>query len=311
MGLHNRDYARGSSSYGGGNFVAPSGGVLKKIIIATVAVFVLQLITEGAVTSALAVEFSKITTQGQVWRLLTYAFCHSTRDPLHIIFNLYLLWMLGREVEGLYGSKEFVWFYGVSAGFAAICYLIIGFILVAVSGRGMGLMLGASGAVTAVTMLYALHYPRRKIYVYGIIGVEMRWLMAFVLFMDIYPLASELLGFRAAAGDNVAHSAHLGGAFFGWIYFARQMRLSSLVNGVGLGAIRKKKTEAKARRSNLRIFSPPSSPTTSNPPRGGEKAISGEQVDSILAKISEQGEESLTDREREVLKEASRQYRSK
>lgn len=311
MGLHNRDYARGSSSYGGGNFVAPSGGVLKKIIIATVVVFVLQQITKGAVTNALAVEFNKITAQGQVWRLLTYAFCHSASNPLHIIFNLYLLWMLGREVEGLYGSKEFVWFYGVSAVFAAICYLVIGLILAAVSGRGLGSMLGASGAVTAVTMLYALHYPRRKIYIYGIIGVEMRWLMAFVLFMDVYPLASELLRLPATANDNVAHSAHLGGALFGWIYFARQMRLSSLVNGVGLGAFRKKKTEAKARRSNLKIFAPPNSPGKPKSPRGREKTVSGEEVDSILAKISEQGEESLTDRERDVLKEASRQYRSK
>lgn len=330
MGLHNRDYARGSSSYGGGRSVTPSGGVLKKIIIATVAVFVLQILTQRNeiialpggmqaeissdwVSSTFAVQLEKITSQGQVWRLLTYAFCHSRSDLLHIVFNLYLLWMLGREVEALYGSKEFAWFYAVSAVFAAVCYIVLGLVLAAVSGGGMfGSMLGASGAVTAVTMLYTLHYPRRKIYVWGIIGVEMRWLMGIVLFMDVYPLLGELLGFRLpdVTGSNVAHSAHIGGALFGWIYFARQLRLSSLVNGVGLGAIKRRSKEAKARRSNLKIFAPPAGSNASGP-HSREPQVSGEQVDAILAKISEQGEESLSDREREILKEASRQYRGK
>ena len=97
---------------------------------------------------------------------------------------------------------------------------------------------------------------------------------------------------------------------FGWIYFKRQLRLSSLVNGVGLGAIRKKATAVKARRSNLRIFSPPSGPKSAKPSPSTEESVSDQQVDTILAKITEHGEESLTDREREVLAEASRKYRS-
>jgi membrane associated rhomboid family serine protease len=302
MGLHSRDYAR--DSYGDGRFFSTSGGgVVKKIIIATIGVFFLQLLTESPVSTGLtgwlAVDFPKVTSQGQVWRLLTYAFCHSTRDVWHIVFNLYLLWILGREVESLYGSKEFTWFYMVSAVFAAVCYLIVGML----SDDTFGTMLGASGAISAVTMAYALHYPRRKIYIWGIIGIEMRWLMALLIVKDAYPVIGELMG-RSASG-NVAHACHLGGVLFGWIYFKRQLRLSSLVNGVGLGAFRK---EQKIRKSKLKIFNPPA-PKTPTPQPKASVGVSGEQVDAILAKISDQGEQSLTDRERAILKEASKQYR--
>ena len=124
--------------------------------------------------------------------------------------------------------------------------------------------------------------------------------MCFVLFMDIYPLVGELVGARLPelTGSNVAHSAHLGGALFGWIYFKRQLKLSSLVKGVGLGAFASK-SKPKAR---LRVFEPKTTPTQ-------PEQVPGETVDAILAKISAQGESSLTDREREILSQASRQYR--
>lgn len=316
MGLQNRDYARESSNFGGGGgtFVSSTGGVVKKIVIATAAVFLLQLLTQNKsgnlVTAWLGVDYTAITGSGQVWRLLTYALCHSTHDPLHIIFNLYLLWMLGREVEELYGSKEFAWFYGVSAVFGAICYLMVGMVLAYTSKRGIGQMTGASGAVIACLVLYALHYPRRKVYVWGVIAVEMRWLVGVAVALDLYPLIAELFNRKVVdiTGANVAHACHLGGALFGWFYFKRQIRLSNIIKGGFLGVAKKK---IKARQSDLKLFAPADSKPAENKPRPSTPSVSGEQVDALLAKISEQGEESLTDREREILKEASRQYRDK
>ena len=332
MGLHNRDYARDSHGGGGGGyrgsyggFTSDSGGVVKKIIIATIAVFVLQLVLQvpardvdgnqafergasglqpaftDAVSEWCSVRYTPTVRRGQIWRLLTYAFCHNRGDIFHIAFNLYILWWAGREVESLYGSKEFLWFYLVAAFFAGACYVLFGLALQNVSGRQMGQMIGASGAVSACIMLFGLHYPRRKIHLMGVVAIEARYLIGFKVIMDVYPILLEILSGRAVAGDNIAHTCHLGGFLFGWIYFKRQFRLSSLVNGVGLGQF---KSKVKARKSDLKIFSPPAE-TKSRP-----KEVSREQLDAILEKISQEGEESLTDAERAFLTEASEQYKA-
>ena len=86
---------------------------------------------------------------------------------------------------------------------------------------------------------------------------------------------------------------------FAWIYFKRQMRLSSITKGFNFGAV---KRTVKAKRSDLKIYAPETEAKR-------EDSIAAETVDSILAKISEQGEESLTDSEREILTKASKQYR--
>ena len=305
MGLHSRDYARDAHSGGGGFFSTTGGGVTKKIVIGTIIVFVLQLLTRspGAstnlVTKYLAVSFEAVTSYGQIWRVLTYAFCHSDQYIFHIVFNMYALWWAGREVESLYGSKEFLWFYLVAAIFSGVCYLLVA--LVFGVGR-TATMTGASGAVLAVFMVYARHYPRRKIHMMGILPVEARWLLLILVGLDVLPLLAEISGGSGKSG--VAHACHLGGALFGWIYFSRQLRLSSLVNGVGLGNFR---TRQKVRKSKLKIFNPPEQQSGS----ATQPGVSGEQVDAILAKISAEGEDSLTDREREILKEASRQYKAK
>src|SRR5262245_19530027 len=102
MGIHDRDYYRreGPSLFGS---LTP-GRVCKWIIILTIVVFIVQLATiarapisnirigHGAFTEALLLDPDKVV-EGQVWRLLTYAFLHDTSDPLHIIFNLLVLWL--------------------------------------------------------------------------------------------------------------------------------------------------------------------------------------------------------------------------
>lgn len=345
MGFENRDYAQDSSysSYGGG-FGTQSSGVVKKIVIVTIAVFVLQILTSsgrpapiaapadirdnqseaedtaetpnqarpsvdvrpvpqsgetlGPLKEIFAVRADYVVFRGQVWRLLTYAFLHSTSGPMHLLFNMLVLWSLGRAVEELLGGKEFLWFYLVSAVFAAICYVLFAFGMALAGARGIAYMLGASGAVRACLVLYALHYPNRKISLFGVFELEARVLVAGLLILDALPLASRIAGFGSS---NVAHTTHLGGALFAWIYFKRQMRLSSITQGFNFGAMKRK---VKAKRSDLKIYAPAPEPRRKD-------AVAAETVDAILAKISEHGEESLTKSERETLKKASKQYRDR
>lgn len=326
MGIENRDYLRGSSTPGSSfdGDRRPVGGMITKIVLLTVIVFVAQLLTGGSrvvhervvdenglpivdsmgrqlvrtrhdqgfsVTRSLLVDFNAIVRRGEIWRLVTYAFCHAPEDLMHIVFNLWMLWLVGREMESLYGSGEILAFYLTAAVFASVCYLVLGFLM-----DGLHPMLGASGSVTAMVMLYSLHYPRRRVYLFGLIAVEMRFLMAGMLLWDLHPILLHLLQ-GSPVEHGVAHAAHLGGALMGWIYFARQMRLTSMWRGRRVNLTRPK--------SGLKAFEPMSG--SAAPP--DDVADLEEQVDRILTRISEQGEASLTPAERAILQRASRKIR--
>ena len=97
MGLENRDYLRDNNPYDGGgqgSYSRRSGGfdfqttsMVKRIIIATVIVFIGQLLFHDKLTSLLHMNAHLVFKQGQVWRMLTYAFVHTERHLLHILFK--------------------------------------------------------------------------------------------------------------------------------------------------------------------------------------------------------------------------------
>jgi membrane associated rhomboid family serine protease len=221
-----------------------------------------------------------------VWRLLTSGFCHSTRSFTHILFNMFVLWMFGRAVESILGSREFLVFY-----LTGIVISGVGHLLFSVVTRDPTGALGASGGVMAVVFLTAMTYPKMKVLVMFIIPMDL-WVMA-VIYAVVDTMG--MLG----SGSNVAHAAHLGGAAFGVAYKYYNWRLIPLWYGL-LG--RASGWKRPRRNSKVRIYQP------------GEQLSAepiDERVDHILEKIHQQGEASLTDEEREILKEASRRLKNK
>ena len=293
MGIENRDYARDSPSqnFGSGYGHARSGemSIVARIIIATVIIFFLQVtipgVTEWLVMTSGAYE------NGQVWRFVTYAFCHSQRDILHIIFNMLIFWWLGRELERMYGGREFLCFYLLAAIFAAVVYVVLRLWVSQVNP-----MLGASGAVMAVEVLYALHFPRVKMLVYGIFPIEIRWLITGLILFDAYPVLRMLAGQPDASG--VAHSAHLGGVLFGFLYWRFGVSLTGWFSKMKVKE-RWKEHKVKNNAAGLRVHRPE------------ESDEFGDRVDEILEKISREGEESLTDKERAFMMKASGEYKKR
>lgn len=306
MGIYNRDYIRDSSSPR--SFGFQEGSVCKWLIIINVAVYVLQLFTQsqefypgfGYVrTDSLIVRWFELSPNDiidrfQIWRLVTYAFCHDERETiLHLVFNMLFVWWFGRVLEGMFGSREFLLFYLVSAAFAGLCYLVVGLIV----GRANP-AIGASGAVMAIMMVYAIYFPRQTILLMFIIPVQIRWLVAFYVVYDLWPVLQNLGGMPVA--DGVAHSAHLGGLLFGWIYKKNDIRLERFTANWRMPRFR-------------RLFGPRRKLRVYHPEERREQNSAGfeARVDAILAKIHEHGEASLTDEERETLKQASRRYRKR
>ncbi len=141
-------------------------------------------------------------------------------------------------------------------------------------------------------MLYAMHYPRQVLRIWGIIPIEVRWIVGFYLIVDLFPVLSSIGG--RVDNDAVAHSAHLGGLAFGYLYFHFQWRFERMFGGFKLFGDRSRRAISKG---NLKLYEPPDN--------------LDEHVDQILEKISQTGEASLTDQEREILKAASHRYKKR
>ncbi len=289
MGIESRDYLRGESGprpFGGG------GGtdVVTKLIIANVVVFVLQLVTirSGIVESWLALGLGDVTSRFQIWRLVTYAFCHDPDSILHILFNMYLLYITGRRIQSIYGPQEFLLFYLAAAVFSGLAFVLLELVL----GQ-VGVVIGASGAVSAVFLVYAMRHPNEVWRLFGLIPVQVKWLCGLFVVFNLFPVLQQLGG--ADAADGVAHSAHLGGVLFGFLYEHNHWQLGRLIGSFGSSRLR-----LPRRRSHLKVYKPEI-----------DAGNLETRVDELLKKVHEQGESSLTDKERAILSEASRRYRNR
>jgi membrane associated rhomboid family serine protease len=230
----------------------------------------------------------KVVYRGQVWRLLTYAFCHERAGVFHILFNMIALFWFGVTLETMYGQREFLLFYLAGAIISGLAHVGLGLL----TGSGAA-AIGASGAVMAVLMLFAIHYPRHTIRIFWFFPLEVRWIVVLYVIYDLHPLLLALAGDQFHTG--VAHAAHLGGLAFGFVYWKFDLQLERYWDKLpklrGAGLSQRRESIAPVRRS--------------------AEAQQDQQVDDILRKIAESGEASLTDQERRTLQRASERYKRK
>ena len=291
MGFENRDYYRDPDWQ-------PDRGdhsAIRWLIVLCIGVFIGQMV-DPHVTEWLALTTGDTFSKWQVWRLLSYAFCHDTKNVLHLLFNMVCLWFFGRVIQDRLGNREFLAFYLLAAVVAGLSYLGLHAGLL----HDHSLVTGASGATMAVMALFAMWYPRQQVLLFGLLPVEIRWLVAAYVVIDTLPIWAALQGNRPS--DGVAHAAHLGGLLFGFAYHIFEWRLSNWLS------IRRVPTwwRDRERRKDVRLYSPQSEHLDTP-----EENDLDEKVDEILRKIHEQGESSLSDRERRVLMEASRRIRER
>jgi membrane associated rhomboid family serine protease len=316
MGIYDRDYYRREGPSYLGSFIE-RGRMCKWLIAINVGFFIIQLVTLpdrhrevtedgeaivapaepslGPFTDALILDADKVL-HGQVWRLLSHAFLHAPSMgglPMHILFNMLFLWWFGSDVEDLYGPKEFVAFYLTAAVFGGIAY-----VLAWKAGLQPGkIALGASGAVTAVLVLCAIHYPTRIIYMFWFMPVPI-WLFV------IFQVAQDTLGLLSHSTGGVGVSAHLGGAAFGFIYHQRHWRLLNVWNVLS-------GTPRQLFRPKLRIYrEEPRKPVSvgSHPAGDGDEQLEA-KLDAILEKVARHGKSSLTESENQLLMRASEIYK--
>jgi membrane associated rhomboid family serine protease len=298
MGLHDRDYYREPRR----GFIAP-GSVVFWLIAVNAGIWVGQLLffhSDFRLEDIFACHPADIFQKYYLWQLLTANFLHAARDPWHILWNMYFLFLFGRDLEEIYGRRDFLIFYlaaGVLAMLAEAAILYFG----SGPGEAQRAILGASGSVMAVVVLFTLFFPTRKIYLF-IIPVD-AWLLC-VMFI-LFDLSGAVSG-----GRNVANFAHLAGAAFGAIYRVLDLRTGRIGHRTS-NFFRGFRWRLKARR-RPRLLKPEERSVREAPgvgARRGRDPVSA-RIDELLEKISRTGQDSLTREEREYLQKNSGKYRS-
>jgi membrane associated rhomboid family serine protease len=147
-----------------------------------------------------------LVQRGWVWTFVSYMFMHGGFS--HILFNMFALFIFGSQVERYMGSREFVLFYFVTGILAGVFSF---FVYVLTGAYGVALM-GASGAIFAVELAYAVLFPNAIIYLWGILPLRAP---VMVLGFTALELVLSVTGLQS----GVAHFTHLAGFGFAWLYF--------------------------------------------------------------------------------------------
>ena len=284
MGIYDRQYYRDDSPvrYGLGGSARTA---VTTLIILNVAVFIIDAFGPnggGWLMNALGLASELFRRPWNVWQLATYGFAHSPiNDPerpgiWHLFFNMLVLFVFGIPVEQKYGKPEFIRFYLFASVFAGFVWVVSETLL-----GHHSLLVGASGAVSAVVILMALNFPYREVLLLGIIPVQC-WLLGVIY------VALDLVG-SVSQADKVAYVAHLGGAAFAAAYFLLHWNFSGLARFKTL----------LRRRSRLRLHQPTADERFQT------------EADRVLEKIHRSGERSLTRGERKILERYSQQMRDR
>lgn len=232
-----------------------------------------------------------LTAFTQPWRFVTYIYVHG--GLIHILFNMLILWWIGRVVEEDLGPRNFsVLFYGAGIG-----GVLIDLIIRVSFGMPAMPIVGASGGVMGILVCFAVMYPRRKIFLWLLIPIEARFLVVGLILVDFLLLGGQ---------DNVAREVHLGGAATGFLLmkmyqngYHYDLWIESIMRTFG------KKRKAKST----------STGAAGKTRKGSMHAVSDAEVvseekqnelDRILEKISKKGYDGLTDEEKKILFELSK-----
>ena len=275
MGLQDRQYYQDSYS---SPFVTGSTGgrsMVTILIVINVAIFVADMFFP-VISSILAMHPNELPLK--FWQFVTYGFAHapmqSKESFFHVGGNMLVLFFLGRPVEMRLGKEEFLKFYLVAILIAGLGYFLLNV------GSPMP-MVGASGAVSAVVALFIFLYPKQTLLLMGVIPMPAWVLGVIVVGMDLL---------RSMDPKSViAWEAHLAGFFFGAAYFYFNWNFSFLKTESISKALKQK--------PNLKVHRP------------NKLDRIREEGEAILEKINLEGEDSLTAKERKVLKQYSQQLR--
>lgn len=232
----------------GNSFLANLPQAVKGLLIINIAVFALSLIVEATMHVDLARVIGIYFFKSDLFRpfqIITHMFMHG--GLMHLVFNMYALWMFGQVIERVWGAKKFLIYYFVTGLGAVVLHSFVQYLQYqsAISGMSedvinmvlneganviasnknwtnpdvgaLNLILhiptvGASGAIFGLLLAFGMLFPNVQLQLMFIpIPIKAKYFVMGYGAIELY------MGINNAAGDNIAHFAHLGGMLFGFI----------------------------------------------------------------------------------------------
>lgn len=297
-----------------------TGGVLLRLIIINVAVFLLLLFVglgamflvgpapEGLNASDLANAWmnqhvlpwlASTSDLGQlplrVWTVVTYMFTHE--GLLHLFFNMLMLWFSGRLFSDLLGERRLLGNYILGGLLGYFLFLAFANIVVLQPFTSGGIILGASASVTAIFIGVAMYQPEMVVRLLLFGSIRLKWLALIFLLLDFISIRK---------GDNSGgHIAHLGGALYGYLAAVQLKKGQDWSLGFINGLERIGNALRLRRGARLKVVKTPRGKRVSDADFNAARNAQQANIDAILDKISRSGYESLSKAEKDILFKAS------
>lgn len=256
---------------------------VKRLIAANLIVFVVSEYFLPGLNYFLAFSPDWYDIQHSPWTFVTYMFAHASWT--HIIFNMITLGFFGPRVEAQMGGRRFITMYFIAGLAGALLSL-------ALKSIAPNPIVGASGAIFGVMLVYATLWPHEKVYIWGALPVEARWLVIGYTVISIFGGFGGLGSF----GAGTAHFAHLGG-FVGAFIYLRFIDYRSPLRSYQ----RKLDTATYGKRNWGLSNGDEEIARWEAIPRTGLHPMNVEELDRVIKKAKRDGVRSLTPDERAFL----------
>jgi membrane associated rhomboid family serine protease len=277
-----------------------TGGIAQKLIYWNVGLFAIPAIVFGLLSLfGINVDYLQFVSLDSLpsslawkpWSIITYAVVHS--GIFHLFFNMIVLHFSTRLFVTYFNQKQLLGLYILGGIFAGFIY-ILSYLILPVFQNSSSTLVGASGSIMAILFAAVTYNPYMEIRMLLIGRVKLWHIAVVVIALDLIQLPMSNTG---------GHLAHLGGAFFGYIF------VSLLRNGTDLTDAITKIIDFLANQSKNKKQKTPFKKVHKNynhQPTFTESKIvkkdkTQQQIDEILDKISASGYDSLSKEEKDFL----------
>ena len=180
----------------------------------------------------------------EVWQLFTYMWLHEPSGFGHIFANGLFLWMFGGALELSWGTRAF-WRFYLTCGVGAGAVVLFSGLMFAPQTA----VLGASGAIYGLVAAWALSFPNRMVYIFGVFPIKGKH-------FALLPIGYALIEFITRA-PGVSHAAHLGGLAVGALLVTGYWRPQRAINRYRLWRTRRSLTVIQGSKDENEPGGPP------------------------------------------------------
>jgi membrane associated rhomboid family serine protease len=230
------------------------------------------------------------------WTVFTYMFLQE--EFFHLLFNMIMLYFGGLIFLEYLTPSKLLWTY-ILGGLTGALFFVLAFNIFPVFEpvKNSAVALGASASVLAIIIAIATYVPDYTIQLILLGRIKLKYLALIFILIDVLSIS---------AGNPGGHIAHLGGAFWGFVYATSLRKGNNFLDfGRFFSSIKFPAFGLKKRAAKFETSRPKSGRPLTDDAYNEKRAEMQEEIDLILEKISRSGYASLSKEEKDLLFKSS------